>query len=262
MPARFIIPVLLLLSGPALAADPAVTPTQAVAMLQAGKRDDARQAFQSIIAARQYDPSDALLALSMMDLEDGNWREAKPLITQVMKLRPASFAGWELMIQADQAAGALDDRDVAIQSLYTAWKSALDPAIRARAAFARDRIFGPRHTMIAHETLEPVGDDIVRFVFAPADEPDKPRHLIIVRSDSETNDRWRADGTVSYGTVVYHLDTLEQLANGRTQARPYAFYVEPPDYDNVRTTVAAILDGSVQPLTGSADPFWAGQPAR
>ncbi len=34
----------------------------------------------------------------------------------------------------------------------------------------RDRIFGPKHTLIAHETLERVGDDIVRFVFEPADE--------------------------------------------------------------------------------------------
>jgi hypothetical protein len=55
---------------------------------------------------------------------------------------------------------------------------------------------------------------------------------------------------------------LEQLANGRTLARPYEFYVELPDYDKVRATVAGILDDSAQPLTGSADPFWAGQPAR
>jgi hypothetical protein len=160
------------------------------------------------------------------------------------------------MIQVDQAAGQFDDRDAAIQSLYTAWKSALDPSIRSRVSFVRDRIFGPKHALIAQETLEPIGDDIVRFIFEPADELGQQRHLIVVRSDSETNERWREDGTVSYRTIVYHLDTLEQLPNGRLLARPYQFYVEPPHYDKVRATVAGILDGSVQPLTGSADPFW------
>ncbi len=67
---------------------------------------------------------------------------------------------------------------------------------------------------------------------------------------------------MSYGTVVYHLDTLEQLPDGRSLARPYEFYLELPDYDKVRAKVAAILDGSAQPLSGSADPFWAGVPSK
>jgi hypothetical protein len=63
---------------------------------------------------------------------------------------------------------------------------------------------------------------------------------------------------VSYGTVVYHLDTIEQLPNGQRAVRPYEFYVEAPDYDRVRPKVVAILAGSIQPLSGQADPFWAG----
>jgi tetratricopeptide (TPR) repeat protein len=259
---RFILPILLLAAGTSLAADPPVTTDQALTLLRNGKREEARQAFQSILALRPHDPSDALLVLSLMDMEDGQWREARPLIQQLIKLRPASYAGWELMIQADQAAGTLDDRDAAIQSLYTTWRSALDPAIRSQIAFTRDRIVGPKHTLLGKESLDPGGDDIVRFVFQPTDEPVQPRHLIVVRSDSETNERWREDGTVSYGTIVYHLDTLEQLPNGRLQARPYEFYLRPPNYDEVRAKVAGILDGSVQPLSGSADPFWAGEPVR
>jgi tetratricopeptide (TPR) repeat protein len=258
--ARLILSILLLLSAAALAADPPITSGQAMAMLHDGKRDEARRAFEAIIAAGSHDPSDALFTLGNMDLEDGKWQDAEPLVERLMKLRPASYTGWELMIQVDQAAGKFDDRDAAIQSLYTAWKSALDPAIRTRVAFVRDRIFGPRHTLVAQETLEPTGDDILRFVFQPADEPGQEHHLIVVRSDSETNERWRQDGTVSYRTIVYHLDTLDQLPNGQLQARPYQFYLEPPDYNKVRATVAGILDGSIQPLTGSADPFWAGGP--
>jgi hypothetical protein len=257
-----LVPVLLALSGTAFAADPPATINQAIDLLQSGKRDEARQTLLTIVAARPRDPSEALRVLGMMDLEDGNWREARPLIQQLMKLRPGSFAGWELMIQADQAAGDHEDRDANIQSLYTAWKSALDPAIRARVAFARDRIIGPKHTLIARETLEPVGDDILRFLFEPADEPGQQRHLIVVRSDGETNDRWRENGTIAGSAVVYHLDTLEQLPNGRLQPRPYEFYLQPPEYDLVRAKVVGILDGTVQPLTGSPDPFWAGEPGR
>jgi hypothetical protein len=257
-----VIPILLVMSANALAADPPTTLDQAIVLLQTGKRDEAREALLTIVGSRPRDPSEALRILGMMDLEDGKWRDARPLIQQLMKLRPGSFAGWELMIQADQAAGDHEDRDADIQSLYTAWKSALDPAIRAQVTFARDRIFGPKHTLIAKETLEPIGDDILRFLFLPADEPGQQRHLIVVRSDGGTNDRWRQDGTIAGSAVVYHLDTLEQLPNGRQQVRPYEFYLQPPDYDQVRAKVVGILDGTAQPLTGSADPFWASEPAK
>jgi hypothetical protein len=78
----------------------------------------------------------------------------------------------------------------------------------------------------------------------------------------ETNELWREDGTVPYGTVVYHLDTVERLADGRAVVRPYQYYLDAPDYDKVRATVAGILDGTAQPLTGRADPLWAGEPAK
>jgi tetratricopeptide (TPR) repeat protein len=251
--------VLLLSSGIALADDPPVTMDQAITLLKTGKRAEALHAFEAIIAARPPDPSQALFVAGSIDMEDGHWQAAKPLLEQLVKLRPAFYPGWELMVQAYQAAGDTEDRDASIESLYTAWRSALDPAIRSRVSFARDRIFGAKHTVLAQETLDPGGDDILRFVFQPADELGQQRHLIVVRSDNDTNERWREDGTVPYGTVVYHLDTVEQLPNGRSMVRPYEYYLEPPSYDRVRAKVVEILAGTTQPLTGSADPFWAGE---
>lgn len=252
----------LLTIGSALAADLPVTQDQAMALLQAGKRVEALHAFEAIIAAQPPDPTPALFVAALIDLEDGNGAAAKPYAQQLVKLRPSSFGAWELMIQADQAAGDQPDRDASIQALYAAWRSALDPETSSKIAFARDRIIGPKHTLVALETLDPGGDEILRFLFQAADQEAKPTHLIAVRSDGETNERWREDGTVPYGTVVYHLDTIEQLPNGQAAIRPYAFFLEPPDYDQVRTTVAGILNGSVQPLVGSPDPFWTTAPAR
>ena len=185
-----------------------------------------------------------------------------PVAEQLVKLRPASFQAWEVMVQAYQAVDDKGARDSAIQSLYSAWRSAIDRSIRSRVSFIRDRIIGPKHTLLAQETLDPGGDDVLRYLFQPAESGAKPDHLILLRSDNATNERWRENGTVSYDTLVYHLDTVELLPGGRSRVVPYAFYVEPPTYDRVRDLVVAILAGTAQPLSGETDPFWAGEPAR
>jgi tetratricopeptide (TPR) repeat protein len=257
-----LIAALLLPAGMARAADPPVDQKQAMALLRDGKRQEALHAFDAIIAARPPDPSQALYAASVIDLEDGDWQAAKPYVERLVKLRPSSFPAWELMIQVDQAAGDLDDRDASIQSLHTAWDEARDPAIRSRVSFIRDRIAGAKHTLIAQETLDPGGGDILRFLFQPRDEEGQARHVIVVRSDDATNERWRENGTVPDGTAVYHLDTVDQLADGQSVVRPYKYYLQSPDYDQVRAEVVEILAGTAQPLTGQADPFWAGEPAK
>lgn len=248
------VPILFLLHG-AVAAEP-VTQADAMALLSEGKRQEALRAFDSILAANPTDPSVALFVASLLSLEDGDWRIARPRVRQLVRLRPASLQAWELLIQMDQAAGDLPERDAAVRSLYTAWRSALDPAARARVSFTRDRIFGARHTLLAQETLDPGGDDIVRFVFLPTDDAMNPVHLIMVRADNETNMRWRDNGTVPSGTIVYHLDSVERLADGRQAVRPYEYYLEPPDYDRVRAKVAEILSGAALPLAGEADRYW------
>jgi tetratricopeptide (TPR) repeat protein len=253
--------MLLVLGGTAPAAKPtmdqapAAEPTidQAMTLLEGGKSLEALRAFDAIIAAKPPDPSEALFQAGRIHLDDGNWRAAKPLLQRLVKLRPGSFPAWELMIQAYQAAGDTDSRDTAIQALYDAWHSTLDPETRSQVAFRHDRIIGPTHTLVALETLEPGGDDIVRFLFQPLDDE---HHLIVVRADDETDTRWRENGTVSPATIVYHLDAVEQLASGKTAYRSYEFYLEPPDYDLVRPTVLQILSGTVKPMNGEADPFW------
>jgi tetratricopeptide (TPR) repeat protein len=231
---------------------------EAFHLLQEGKRKEALRAFDAILASKPLDPSPALFATSAISLEDGDWRAARPRVRQLVKLRPASLQAWELMIQVDQAANDIPDRNAAISSLYAAWRSAVDPAIQSRVSFVRDRIFGPKRTLIGQETLDPGGDDIVRFVFQPGDEAGNPTHLILLRSDEATNQRWRDNGTVPFGTQVYHLDAVERLPNGRQTVQPYEFYLEEPNYDQVRDKVVAILNGEAKPLSGDADPYWTG----
>ena len=251
--------VLCLLSLLATAAAVAETPgDQAMALLDAGKRAEALRAFEAVIAAKPADPSAALFYAGRIELEDGHWQAARPMLQQLVKLRPGSFPAWELMIQASPAAGETENRDHAIESLYDAWHSALDAQSRARVAFARDRIAGPKRTLVAIEMLERGGDDSVRFVFRPADYNGPAAHVILLRSDNDTNTQWRDIGTITEDKIVYHLDTIEQLPDGKTSARAYAFYLEPPGYDEVRAKVVQILSGAIQPLSGDPDPFWLG----
>jgi tetratricopeptide (TPR) repeat protein len=231
---------------------------RAMALLNAGKRQEALRAFEAIIAAKPADPATALFFASMIDVEDGNWQAAKPMLQRLVKLRPGMFPAWELMIQTYQAAGDTENRDMAIESLYDAWHSALDPETQARISFARDRIAGPKHTVIAIETMEPIGDDIVRFVFQPVDNKGEAAHVIVLRADNDTNARWRENGMIPEDKAVFHLDTIEQLPGGRTLDRAYAFYVDPPEYDEIRTKVQQILSGAIRPLSGDPDPFWLG----
>jgi hypothetical protein len=247
--------VLLLPVAFATAADAPISQDQAMALLRDGKRKDALHAFDSIIASNPPDPSPALFVAGVIDLEDGNWRAAKPYIQRLVNLRPSSFEAWEMLVQADQLAGDQQDRDAAIQSLKEVWRNQQG---HARISFLRDRIAGARHRLLGQEMLEPGGDPILLYVFQPADEEGTAHHLIAVRSDSETNQLWWEDGAVPSGTAIYHLDTIEQLPGSPEAAHPYAFYLEPPDYDTVRAKVIEILAGKARPISGQADPFWAG----
>jgi len=249
-------------SSPGAQAEAVPTQDAAMALLQAGKHKEALEAFEQIISSHPQDPAVALFEASTLALQLNKWQEAQPYIRRLVKLRPGSMQAWELQVQVDQASGDTTGQQDAMDRMYSAWRSALDPATRERVAFTRDRIFGPKRTLVTEQTLDPGGDEIVRWIFAPVDQLGHPTHYLIVRSDEATNERWRESGTVSYGTVVYHLDAVQILGNGQTRSTPYEFYLNEPDYDRVRKKVAAILAGEAKPLSGDADPFWTEEPAQ
>ncbi len=130
---RFIIPILLLLTGPALAADPPVTPAQAMALLQSASATRSGRPSRPSSPATNTTP-----AMRCWPSGRWTWRTANGAMPSRCRAADEVAAGvlcrWELMIQVDQASGDLDDRDASIEALYTAWKSALDPAIATRTA--------------------------------------------------------------------------------------------------------------------------------
>lgn len=247
----------LLLTPLAATADDAVpTMDQATALMRAGKQPEALHAFEAILAAHPADPTQALFAAASLALNLNNWREAKPYAQQMVKLYPGSMEAWELMVQVDEASGAEDDEKLAMDSMYSAWRSALDPAIHQRVSFTRDRIFGPKRAVVATQTLEPGGEDILLWVFQPLTSVGHPSHYLIVHSDGETNQQWRDAGTITYSQAVYHLDDVIRQPDGSQVMVPYKFFIGAPDYETVRKVVVDILNGQAQPQVGAADPYW------
>jgi tetratricopeptide (TPR) repeat protein len=240
----------------ATAQDAVPTFNQAMALLKDGKKAEALQAFEAIVASHPPEPSPALYEAAAIALDSNKWQEAKPYAQQLVKLNPGSMLAWELMVQVDQASGATEDEKLATDSLYSAWRSALDPSVKARLSFTRDRIFGPKRTLIVNQTLEPIGEDILRYVFQPIDSVGHPSHYLILHSDSQTNEQWRDAGTITDSQAVYHLDEIKRQPDGTEAAVPYKFFIGEPDYETVRKVVVDILNGQAKPQIGDPDPYW------
>jgi tetratricopeptide (TPR) repeat protein len=228
-----------------------------LALLQAGKRQDALAAAESVIATNPDDPTKALYLSALINLEDGNWQAALPRAEALLKLRPGTFLALEIAVQAYAAAGDTAKRDAAIGSLFRVWRASADPSVHARRVFARDRIIGPKRKLVVLQTLQTGGGDIVRYIFQDAGSAAQQDRAIMLRADSETTQRWRDDGTVPDDATVFHLDSAENPPGGDQTIRTYAFYIGEPDYDRVRAKVVEILAGKALPLTGAPDPYWA-----
>lgn len=248
------------LAAPALAADPVPTMDQALGLLRDGKRQEALRAVDAIIAAKPADPTRALFVSALINLEDGNGAAAKPRADALAALRPGSFSVRELQVQADALTGDTSGRDQAISALEAIWQAGSDPDAKQRNGFIRDRIFAAIHALVVVQSLTVGDEDSVVLEFQPVDEAPTPRHMIVVRTDSMTNDQWRDAGTIADDAVIYHLDTLAQPPDGPAEWRTYAFYPTLPAYEAIRATVQDILAGSVQPMNGAADPYWTAQP--
>lgn len=250
---------LVLRPGLALAMTPALAgeaPAPPSAPSDSTARPQALKTLEAIMAGKPADPTPALYQFGAFYLEKGDWQAATPFIERLVQLRPLMFDAWELQVQASQAAGDLRGRDLAIRQLYTAWRSAPDAATRSRTLFTRDRIHGKSFTLLAQQVLEPSGDPLLRYLFRPADQGKGPVRAIVLRADSQTSEAWQQTMSVPEGTTIYYLAAAEQRPDGEEHVIYYRYFTELPDYDEVRSLVIAILNGSLQPTNGKADPFW------
>ena len=167
-----------------------------------------------------------------------------------MKLSGSYFSAWESMVQVTQAQGDLARRNEAIEQLKISIKSAIDPDIRRKVDFIRERIRVGGQDILAADYFERGGSDFTRLQFAIGDPRMSPDTGLLLRTDALTTENWAATALLAQDKQLFHLDLVEPKAEGGEKVAVYQYYVGEPDYDTVRAKVMQILHGEIQPLSG------------
>lgn len=192
----------------------------------------------------------ALYYSAQFNLQMGNADAARGRLERLVKLAGNYFNAWELMAQVAQSQGDLARRDDAVARLKLAIATAIDPEIRHKADFIRDRIRVGDQAVLAVDYFRRGGSDFTRYQFALGDPRKDPDHGILLRTDAATTETWSATALLPPEKQLFHLDLVDPRPEGGDRIAIYQYYVGEPKYDEVRADVMKILRGEVRPLSG------------
>jgi tetratricopeptide (TPR) repeat protein len=222
-----------------------------IATFDKGDRSGALALAEDILTRSPQDQN-ALFYSAAFNFQMGNNDAARGRLERLVKLAGNFVSGWELMVQVAQAQGDLARRDEAIARLKVAITTAIDPAIRAKADFIRDRIPIGDQALFAADYFQRGGSDFTRYQFSVNDPRTDPDHGIFLRTDEYTTENWSDTALLPQDKQLFHLDVVDARPEGGVTVAIYQYYVGEPDYDTVRAEVMKILRGEVRPLSGEA----------
>jgi tetratricopeptide (TPR) repeat protein len=224
---------------------------RAVAAFRNGDATGALTLIEGVLARSPQDET-ALYYSALINFRMGNPDAARGRLERVVKLSGSYFAAWELMVQVTQAQGDLARRNEAIARVRIAISTAIDPAIRMKGSFIRDRIPVGDAGISAVDYFTRGGSDFTRYAFAPGDPRMDTDHGLMLRTDQTTTENWSDTALLAQDKQLFHLDLVYPKPEGGDNVAVYQYYVGEPDYDTVRAEVMKILRGEVQPLSGEA----------
>jgi tetratricopeptide (TPR) repeat protein len=198
----------------------------------------------------------ALFESASINFQLGNADAARGRLERLVKLAGNFAAAWELMAQVTQAQGDLARRDDAVARLKIAVTSALDPSIRRKGDYIRDRIPIGDKALYAADYWLRAGSDFTRYQFALNDPRMDPDHGLVLRTDAATTENWSATALLAQEKQLFHLDLVDRDPPRPDKVAVYEYYVGEPDYDTVRAEVLKILRGEVLPLSGEPGSLW------
>jgi hypothetical protein len=222
---------------------------RAIATFENGDSPGALALVEGLLTRSPQDAI-ALFYSAAFNFRMGNNDAARGRLERLVKLAGNSVSGWELMVQVTQAQGDLVRRDEAIARLKDAITTAIDPDIRAKANFIRDRIPIGDQALYAAEYFARGGSDFTRYQFSVNDPRRDPDHGIFLRTDESTTETWSDTALLPQDKQLFHLDVVEARPEGGLRVAIYQYYVGEPNYDTVRADVMKILRGEAQPLSG------------
>jgi hypothetical protein len=138
-----------------------------------------------------------------------------------------------------------------LQQVKVAINSALDPAIRRKSDFIRERIPTPEGDIVVLDFFERSGSDFTRYQYFKGDPQANVDAGLLLRTDAVTTQNWAATALLAQDKQLFHLDLVDQVPGGGEKVAIYQYYVGQPDFDTVNAKVMQILRGEVQPLSGT-----------
>jgi tetratricopeptide (TPR) repeat protein len=222
---------------------------RAATMFDQGNRSQGLAAVEGVLA---HAPENmvGLYRSALFNFEMGNIDVARGRLERLVKVSGNYYAGWELMTQVTQAQGDLARRDQAIERLKIAMSTAIDPEIRGRGDFIRDRIPTNMGEVLVTDYFDRGGSDFTRYQFLIGDPHAGPDLGLLLRTDADTTDDWQQTALMPPDQQLFHLDMVDLKPEGGQKVAIYQYYVGEPDYDTVRAKVMQVLRGEVQPLSG------------
>jgi hypothetical protein len=202
------------------------------------------------VLTRSPEHQSALYMSAVFNFQLGNADAARGRLERLVTLAGNYFAAWELMVQVTQVQGDLARRNEAIARLKVSIASAIDPEVRHKAEFIRDRIQVGDRAVLAADFFLCGGSDFTRYQFTLGDPRMDPDHGLLLRTDAETTMNWSITSLLPPDKQLFHLDLVDVRPEGGERVAIYQFYVDEPDYDTVRADVIKILRGEMQPLAG------------
>jgi tetratricopeptide (TPR) repeat protein len=222
---------------------------RAAAMYNKGDAAGALAVVESVLA-HAPENENALYRSALFNFQLNNVEAARGRLERLAKISGNYFAAWELMVQVTQAQGDLARRDDAIERMKIAIRTALDPAIRHKADFIRDRIRIGDKTLSAADYFERGGSDFTRYQFSFGDPRMAPDTGLLLRTDALTTENWADTALMPQDKQLFHLDMVDTKPGGDERTAVYEYYVGEPSYDAVRAKVMRILRGEAMPLAG------------
>ena len=233
-------------------AEPATNPPELARAAEAYGRGNIAAALKSVeeLLARSPANPAALFQAAEYNFRMGDFAAARARLENLVKLPSFPLEGMELLVVVAQAQGDRTRRDDLLNRLRYEIGPAERPRIKTRSDIVRDRIPIPGGEIVAVEYFQRNGMDFTRYLFSPYDPRARPDLGILLRTDLITTNNWANTALLPDNKALFHLDLVEQDADGSKKTGIYQYYVGEPDYDTVRAKVMEILRGDAKPVAG------------
>jgi tetratricopeptide (TPR) repeat protein len=220
---------------------------EAEALMDKGQYAEALAAFRKALGVRPDDPAlqyNGGLAAYLA----GEFTTAAELWERLRKADPADWQVRAKLVQAYQALGKLDARDVARKELFALRASGADAELAEQAFYCRDQFETAGQRVMVFEHFELKGDRAVRYAFVVLGADGEEEFHISLGSYESTNRFWRqtTQPPPDEGQRLFHLDGYYSWGHAT-----YGFYSPEPSYDDVRAAVEKILRKESKPVSKS-----------